>query len=147
MLVAWWLWLIKISQLEKNSCLGEKPSIQILLGGWSDAPARYQPLGTRRFELIGVQTSLVCTPHVSLNSSALHSGSLKFDNIKGPYYSVRAKEDVIFRFWINKQFVDSGSCVVNLEQWTGFKDAVSICLSYCRDTILRGIKWSTGAGT
>jgi hypothetical protein len=41
---------------------------------------------------------LGCTPHVSLNSSALHFGSLKFDNTKGPYYSLLAKEAVIFRF-------------------------------------------------
>jgi hypothetical protein len=35
---------------------------------------------------------------VSLNVSVLHFGSLKFDNIKGPYYYVLAKEALIFRF-------------------------------------------------
>jgi hypothetical protein len=53
---------------------------------------------------------------------------------------VLAKEIVIFRFRINKQSVDSGSCVADMEQWTDLKGAVSGCLSYCRDTILIGVK-------
>jgi hypothetical protein len=47
----------------------------------------------------------------------------------------------------NKQFMNSGSCcVVDLEQWTGFKGAATGCLSYCHDTNLRGTKWSSEAG-
>jgi hypothetical protein len=33
-----------------------------------------------------------------------------------------------------------------LEQWTGFRGAVSGCLSYGHDTNLRRVKWYTGAG-
>jgi hypothetical protein len=32
--------------------------------------------------------------------------------------------------------MDSGSCVVGLEQWTGLKGAGTGCLSYCRGTNL-----------
>jgi hypothetical protein len=34
-----------------------------------------------------------------------------------------------------------------VEQWTGFEGAVSGFLSYCRDTTLRGVKWSTEVST
>jgi hypothetical protein len=43
--------------------------------------------------------------------------------------------------------MDSGSCAVDLEQWTDFKGEVSGCLSYCRDRTLIGVKWPTEAGT
>jgi hypothetical protein len=57
-----------------------------------------------------------------------------------------AEEVAKFYFQTNEQFMNSGTCVVDLEQWTGFKGAVSGCRSYCRDTNLRGVKWSTKAG-
>jgi hypothetical protein len=92
------------------------------------------------------QTWFGCTPHVSLNSSVVRFGTINFDNIKRPYYSLLAEEVAKFHFRTNKQFMNSGSCcVVDLEQWTSFKGAVSGCLSYCRDTNLRGVKWSTEA--
>jgi hypothetical protein len=37
--------------------------------------------------------------------------------------------------------------VVDLEQWTALKGAVSACLSYCRGTNLRRVRWPTGAST
>jgi hypothetical protein len=37
--------------------------------------------------------------------------------------------------------------VIDLEHWTDFKGAISGWLSFCRDTILIGAKWSTEAGT
>jgi hypothetical protein len=65
---------------------------------------------------------LSCTPHVSLNSSVLHSGTLKFDNIEGPYYPLLANEVAKFHFRTNKQFMNNESCcVADLEQRTGFK--------------------------
>jgi hypothetical protein len=53
---------------------------------------KFGVLNLSEADLIGLQS------YVSLNSSVLHFGSLKFDNGKGPYYSVLAKEVVIFRF-------------------------------------------------
>jgi hypothetical protein len=41
--------------------------------------------------------------------------------------------------------MNSGSCVADLEQWTGLKGADASCRTYCRDTNLRTVKWSTGA--
>jgi hypothetical protein len=67
--------------------------------------------------------------------------------IKGPSYSLLAKEVAKFRFRTNKQSMNRGSCcVVDLEQWTGFKGVDSGCLIYCRDENLRRVKWATGAG-
>jgi hypothetical protein len=84
---------------------------------------------------------LRCTPHVSLNLSAPHFGTLSFDNIKGPYYALLEKEVVNFHFGTNKQFVNSESCcAVDLEQWTGFKGAVYGCLSHHSDANLREAK-------
>jgi hypothetical protein len=37
------------------------------------------------------QTRLGCTPHICLKQSALHSGTLNSDNIKGLYYSLLAQ--------------------------------------------------------
>jgi hypothetical protein len=94
--IAWRIWLVKISQLEINSCLGERTSIQILHMGWSDAPARYQPSKTLVFWIDRRQTSLICTSHVSINSSVLRFGSIKSDSSKEPYYSVLANEVIYF---------------------------------------------------
>jgi hypothetical protein len=44
-----------------------------------------------------------------------------------------AKEVAKFHFRTNKQFIDSGSRFVDLEQWTGFKGAVSGCLSCTKE--------------
>jgi hypothetical protein len=69
--------------------------------------------------------------------------------IEGIYYSLPVKEVAKFHFRTNKQFMNCVryGCVVDLEQWPGFKGAVSGCLSYRHDTKLRGVKWSAEAGT
>ena len=45
-----------------------------------------------------------------------------------------AKKVAKFRFLISKQSINSGSCVIDLEQWTDFKSAATGCLSSCRGT-------------
>jgi hypothetical protein len=84
-----------------NSCVEERPLIQILLGGWSEAPAREQSSKTWRLNRSEADVNGLHY-YISLNSSVLHFGSLKFDNSKGPHYSVLGNEVVIFCFWINK---------------------------------------------
>jgi hypothetical protein len=111
---AWWIWLVKISQLEMNSCLGERPLIQILLGGWSDAPARYQPSGTWHFKLIRGRRHWAALQ----NSSVLHFESLKFDNIKGPYFSMLAKE-VVLLIWAVDRLQGCIFRFPQLWQWHG----------------------------
>jgi hypothetical protein len=59
---------------------------------------------------------LGCAPHVSVKFPALQFGTSDFDNIKGPYYSLLAKEVAKFHLRTDKQFMDSESCcVVDLE--------------------------------
>jgi hypothetical protein len=65
---------------------------------------------------------LGCTLQVSPKLSALNFETINFDTSL-----------------LNKKFVDSGSCIVDLEQWAGFKGSVSGSLNYCWDTKLRGV--------
>jgi hypothetical protein len=48
-----------------NSCLGQRPSIQVLLGGWSDAPTGYQSSKTsdKRLWILISQTCLSSASH------------------------------------------------------------------------------------
>jgi hypothetical protein len=139
MLSAWWIWLVKNQPVGDKFLCGREAVDSHPSWGMKQRSRKTRRFNKSEADVIGPRS------YVCLNSSTLHFVSLKFDNIKGPYYSVLAKEVAVFRFSINKQFVVSGSCVVDLE--TGSRDSVSGCLSYCRDTILIGVKWSTEAVT
>jgi hypothetical protein len=75
-----------------NSCLGERWSIQILLGYKATLP---QDMGLlQKLGGLNLSEADVIEPHshVCLNASVLHFASLKNNNSKGLYYSVLANE-------------------------------------------------------
>jgi hypothetical protein len=117
-LIALWLWLVKINQLQMNSCLEGCHHFKSF--GMKRVSRKVPILVDLASYINRSETWLSCTPHVSLKSSALHFETWNFNNLKEPYLSLLLKEAEKFLLRTNEQFKNTWLGAVNWLQGFSF---------------------------